>query len=190
MYSQKWNCAASLFLRQKYNVLSPNFHIHVSVSDLYIPRISLPILLPPNMNVGIGGIGNEAAQFNFWGYINWILCTVHNNSAIYQHTECMYICSFDCWKYPTQIYWNFTAAIPKPNRGIYSALKTALASPNWRHRSNPDSENCSAESAAYNYQKIRRRVSCVLFVQVLSAGEVFSHLGRPDRWIRRQTSSS
>ncbi len=43
MYSQKLNCAASLFQKQNYNVLSPNFHIHVSVSDLYIPRISLPI---------------------------------------------------------------------------------------------------------------------------------------------------
>ncbi len=25
--------------KQNYNVLSPNFHIHVSVNDLYIPRI-------------------------------------------------------------------------------------------------------------------------------------------------------
>ncbi len=32
MYSQKWNCAASLFPKQNYNVLSPNFTIHVSVS--------------------------------------------------------------------------------------------------------------------------------------------------------------
>jgi hypothetical protein len=33
MYSQNWNCAASLFPKQTYNnVLSPNFHIHVSVS--------------------------------------------------------------------------------------------------------------------------------------------------------------
>jgi hypothetical protein len=31
-----------LFPKQNYNVLSPNFHIHVSVSDLYIPTISLP----------------------------------------------------------------------------------------------------------------------------------------------------
>jgi hypothetical protein len=36
MYSQHWNCAASLFPKQNYNVLSPNFHIRVSVSDLYI----------------------------------------------------------------------------------------------------------------------------------------------------------
>jgi hypothetical protein len=34
MYSQKWNCAAS---KTELNVHSPNFHIHVSVSDLYIP---------------------------------------------------------------------------------------------------------------------------------------------------------
>jgi hypothetical protein len=29
--------------------LSPNFHIHVSVIDLYIPSIGVPILLPENM---------------------------------------------------------------------------------------------------------------------------------------------
>ncbi len=45
MCSQKWNCAAFLFPEQNYNVLSPNFHIHVSMSYLYTPRISLPILL-------------------------------------------------------------------------------------------------------------------------------------------------
>ncbi len=41
MYSQKWNWVASLFPKQNYNVLSTNFHIHVSVSDWYIPMISL-----------------------------------------------------------------------------------------------------------------------------------------------------
>ncbi len=35
--------------KQNYNVLSPNFHIHVSVSDFYIPGIGLPILLQPNI---------------------------------------------------------------------------------------------------------------------------------------------
>jgi hypothetical protein len=48
MYSQKWNCAASLFTKQNYNVLSPNFHIHVSVSDLCIPRTGLPNLMQSN----------------------------------------------------------------------------------------------------------------------------------------------
>ncbi len=49
MYSHKWNCAALLFPKQNYNVLSPNFHIHVSVSNLYIARIGLPILLQPTL---------------------------------------------------------------------------------------------------------------------------------------------
>jgi hypothetical protein len=37
-------------------VLSPNFQIHVSVSDLYIPRIGLPFLLQPNRQADPGNI--------------------------------------------------------------------------------------------------------------------------------------
>jgi hypothetical protein len=36
MYSQNWNCAASLFPEKNYNVLSPNFHINVSLSERFI----------------------------------------------------------------------------------------------------------------------------------------------------------
>jgi hypothetical protein len=36
--------------------VSPNFHIHVSVSDLYISRIGLPILLQENMWTDSGNI--------------------------------------------------------------------------------------------------------------------------------------
>jgi len=35
---------------------SPNFHIHVSVSDLYIPTIDLPILLQENKWTDPGNI--------------------------------------------------------------------------------------------------------------------------------------
>ncbi len=34
-----------IFPEKEYRGLSPNFHIHASVSDLYIPTIGLPILL-------------------------------------------------------------------------------------------------------------------------------------------------
>ncbi len=37
--------AKNLYRKFETNIHSPNFHIHVSVSDLYIPTIDLPILL-------------------------------------------------------------------------------------------------------------------------------------------------
>jgi hypothetical protein len=45
IYSQKRNCAAW-----------PNFHIHVSVSELYISRISPPIFLMQNMQTYRGTV--------------------------------------------------------------------------------------------------------------------------------------
>ncbi len=73
-YSQKRNCAATV----------PIPYIHVSVSDLYIPTMDLPILLPEicgpilgiahrQMNVEIG---TEAAQFPEKEYINGIFVAV------------------------------------------------------------------------------------------------------------------
>ena len=72
-----------LFPKQNYNVLSPSFCTHISVRDLYIYRIGLPILLQGhmwndpgniliahrNMNVEIG---TEAKQFPEKEYINGI----------------------------------------------------------------------------------------------------------------------
>ncbi len=66
--------------------LSPSFHVHVSVSDLYIPTIGLPILLQENMWTEpcreyinryryIMEIMTEAARFLFWEYINGIFVT-------------------------------------------------------------------------------------------------------------------
>jgi hypothetical protein len=56
MYSQQGNCMTSLFPKQNCNNLSPNFHIHVPVSDLYVSRIGLPILLQPNRQTDPGNI--------------------------------------------------------------------------------------------------------------------------------------
>ncbi len=63
--------------------LNPNFHIHVSGSDLYIPRIGPPIScsrtgksmvgiyksLIRHMQVEIGTVATAAAQFLFWEYL-------------------------------------------------------------------------------------------------------------------------
>ncbi len=49
MYSQKLNCVASLFPKQKYKVLSPYSYTHIPVIVLYISRIRLSILLQPNI---------------------------------------------------------------------------------------------------------------------------------------------
>jgi hypothetical protein len=46
MYSLSGNCAS----------LSPNFHNHVSLSDLYIPRIGPHIFLQQNMQIDRGNI--------------------------------------------------------------------------------------------------------------------------------------
>jgi hypothetical protein len=46
--------------------LSPNFHIHVSVSDLYIPPVGLPILLQENMCVPILGIYKSLTDIGVW----------------------------------------------------------------------------------------------------------------------------
>ncbi len=45
-----------VFLFWELRGLSPNFHIHVSVSDLYIPRIRPHISLEQNMQTDPGDI--------------------------------------------------------------------------------------------------------------------------------------
>ncbi len=42
---QNTEISKQIFPEKEYRVLSPNFHIHASVSDLYLCTIGLPILL-------------------------------------------------------------------------------------------------------------------------------------------------
>jgi hypothetical protein len=66
-----------VFPEKKLRCLSPNIHIHVSVSDLYIPLIGQPIFLQQNRQTDCGNIahrninvGNGTvavhAHFLFW----------------------------------------------------------------------------------------------------------------------------
>jgi hypothetical protein len=45
LQKQNTEISKQIFPEKEYWCLSPHFHIHASVSDLYIPTISLPIVL-------------------------------------------------------------------------------------------------------------------------------------------------
>ncbi len=79
MYSTKLNCAASSFPKQNYNILSPNIHSHVSVSDLYNSTIGLPMweyinrsqihergILEQSRTVSFLGIYVSNFRYNAW----------------------------------------------------------------------------------------------------------------------------
>ncbi len=76
-----------VFLFWELRGLSPNFYIHVFVSDLYIPRIGQHILLKQNRQIDLGNIsiahrymnveiGTVATQFLFWEFLFQIFCIV------------------------------------------------------------------------------------------------------------------
>jgi hypothetical protein len=91
-----------LFPKQKNNVLSPSSYTHISVRDLYISKIGLPILLQGIMWIDPGKIyialrhmnveiGSEAVQFPEKEYINAIFLAVQQlDLPSSQHTN-------DCW---------------------------------------------------------------------------------------------
>ncbi len=90
-----------MYPKKELRVLSPNFHIHVSVSNLYIPRIGLHIFLQQNKQTVRGNIkiahrhmnveiGTEDAQFIFWEYLFQILVLCFCSARTY-------ICSTRKW---------------------------------------------------------------------------------------------
>jgi hypothetical protein len=61
-----------IFPEKEYRGLSSNFQIHVSVSELYIPTMGLPVLLEEICRLILESIGAEAALFPEKEYINGI----------------------------------------------------------------------------------------------------------------------
>jgi hypothetical protein len=62
-----------IFPEKEYRGLSPNFHIHVSVSELCIPTMGLPVLLEEICRLILG---NWGALFPEKVYINGIAVAV------------------------------------------------------------------------------------------------------------------
>jgi hypothetical protein len=85
----------------------PNFHVHTSVSDLYIPRIAPPILLLPNRQNDRGNIkiahrymnveiGTEAAQLHLWYYLFSIFGTASLQCRLLQVANCVIYMTMHC----------------------------------------------------------------------------------------------
>ncbi len=72
-----------IFPEKEYRGVSPNFHIHVSVSELYIPTMGLPFLREEICGMWNVEIGTEAALFPEKEYINGI--------AVAVYVECIYV---------------------------------------------------------------------------------------------------
>ncbi len=90
MYFQKWNCPASLFPQQNYNVMSPNSYTHISVWDRAISfpwntqiRFSLQCRGRPGLRMyctiptciiqcRIHQAGNSHSRSKTWMFSRWL----------------------------------------------------------------------------------------------------------------------
>jgi hypothetical protein len=115
---------ASLFPKQNYNVLSLNFHIHVSVSDLYISTIGLTRtnngiiqIAHRCMNVEIG---NEAAQF-YSGNICFKLSLQCKSPWPTQYSKSLF-------KFLYNVFWKNQASIQRPSVACYSSITERISS--------------------------------------------------------------
>jgi hypothetical protein len=87
-----------LFPKQNYNVMSPRSYTHISVRDLYISRIGLPILVQGNTVCG-----------QSWEYINrswthelWKLCNSQK-----RETYMYFPYSEGCWEQIQDFFWHW-----------------------------------------------------------------------------------
>ncbi len=103
---QNTKISKQIFPVKEYRGLSPNFHIHASVSDLYIPTIGLPILLEEICRPILGlyksqtgtwmlKIGAEAALFPEKEYIKGIFLTVCMLMSVFFYGT--FLCSTTRW---------------------------------------------------------------------------------------------
>jgi hypothetical protein len=57
-----------IFPEKEYRGLSPNFHIHVSVSELYFPTMGMPVLLEEICRLILGNMNrSKTHECGNWG---------------------------------------------------------------------------------------------------------------------------
>jgi hypothetical protein len=66
LQGQNTEISEQIFPEKELLDLSPSFHIHVPVSDLQIPRICLPILLPENKWTDSWNIYKSFTDTSMW----------------------------------------------------------------------------------------------------------------------------